>query len=78
MTFESWLQNRQIPDADRISVLIQAARKNGIPEGELRGAVDLPRKLMDDLLAALVGSGQIRAVERGGKRWYFNAHSFRF
>ena len=58
-------------------MMIQAAGKNGIPEGELRASTNLARKLMDDLLAALVGSGQVAVVERGGKRWYVNAYSFR-
>jgi len=70
MTFESWLHNRQIPDADRISMLIQAAGRHGIPEGELRSAVDLPRKIVDDLLAALIGSRQVAVVARNGKRIY--------
>lgn len=70
MSFTSWLHNRQIPDADRLSMLLQAAGTNGMPEGELRSAVDLPRKIVDDLLAALIGSRQVIVVERDGKRIY--------
>ena len=74
MDFSNWLLKRQktLPHADRLTVLIQAAGANGIPEGELRSAVDLPRKLFDALLDALVGSRQVGVIERDGKRVYFS------
>jgi hypothetical protein len=72
MNFTSWLHRKHIPDSDRISMLIQAAGTNGIPESELRSAVDLPRKIVDDLLIALIGSRQVFVVERDGKKIYFS------
>lgn len=73
MTFHSWLHRRLsiMPDADKISELIRQGGPHGIEEGELRSAVDLPMKLVSDLLAALVSAGQVAVEERGGKRVYF-------
>jgi hypothetical protein len=70
MNFHAWLRRREIPDADRLFALVQAAGRGGIPEGELRASVDLPRRLLDGLLTAMVSSGVARVVERGGKRVY--------
>jgi len=72
MDFNSWLLRRQklLPQSDRLVALIQQAGPNGIPEGQLRSAVDLPMKLFDDLIQALVSARQVAVVERGGKRWY--------
>jgi hypothetical protein len=64
MSFTAWLRNRKIPDADQITVLIQAAGAAGIPEGELRSSVDLPRIIVDELLATLVGAGQVKTTMR--------------
>jgi hypothetical protein len=74
MDFTNWFLKRQktLPHADRLSALIQAAGQNGIPEQELRSSVDLPRKLFDDLLTALIGSKQIGVIERDGMRIYFS------
>jgi hypothetical protein len=71
MSFNAWLRQRQIPDSDRLFALIQAAGSAGIPEKELRGSVELSRRLVDDLLAALVGSRVVRVAENGGKRLFF-------
>jgi hypothetical protein len=54
MTFNAWLLKKEIPDSDHLAVLIQQAGRNGIPENELRSGVELPKKLVDELLAALV------------------------
>jgi hypothetical protein len=71
MTFNAWLLKKDIPDSDRLAMLIQSAGAAGIPENELRGQVELPKKLVDELLAALVQSRIIRVAERQGIRWYF-------
>jgi hypothetical protein len=70
MTFESWLYSRMksMPEADKVLILIQSARQNGIAEPQLRSAVDLPRKLMDDLLNSLVSSRQVAVLVRDGRR----------
>lgn len=72
MTFTNWLLRREIPDSDRLAMLIQSAGAAGIPETELRSGVELPKKLVDELLAALVGSRIVKVAERDGARWYFS------
>jgi hypothetical protein len=72
MTFTNWLQQKHIPDCDRLAAHIQSAGRNGIPENQLRGSVELPKKLVDDLLVALVDARMVRVAERGGMRWYFS------
>lgn len=73
MDFQSWLLKRQkiLPQSDRLVLLIRQAGPAGIPEGQLRSQVDLPKQLVDDLLAALVSAGQVGVVVRDGKRWHF-------
>ena len=70
MTFESWLHSRMksMPEADKVLFLVQSAGRNGIAEPQLRSAVDLPRKLMDELLKSLVSSRHVAVVVRDGKR----------
>ena len=71
MNFNAWLLKKEIPDSDRLAMLIQSSGRNGIPENELRGSVDLPKQLVDELLAALVDARIVRVIERDGVRWYF-------
>jgi hypothetical protein len=72
MTFNHWLLKKEIPDSDRIAALIQQAGRSGIPENQLRGSVELPKQLVDELLAALVQSRIVTVIEKGGVRWYFS------
>ena len=72
MTFTNWLQQKHVPDADRIASLIQQAGPAGIPETQLRSGIELPKKLVDELLAALVDARIVRVAERDGMRWYFS------
>ncbi len=72
MTFNTWLLNKEIPDSDRLAMLIQSAGPNGIPETKLRSGIKLPKKLVDELLLALVQSRIVRVAERDGMRWYFS------
>jgi hypothetical protein len=71
MTFTNWLQQKHAPDSDKIAMIIQQAGSTGIPETQLRSGIELPRQLVDDLLAALVDARIVRVAERGGVRWYF-------
>ena len=71
MNFNTWLHQRQIPDSDKIAMMIQQAGRNGIPETQLRSGFELPKKLMDELLMALVDARMVRVAERDGIRWYF-------
>jgi hypothetical protein len=68
MNFSRWLLQR-LPDADCLVLLLQQAGQKGIPEGRLRSAVDLSKEVVDDLLQALLFSGQMVAFQKDGKRW---------
>jgi hypothetical protein len=61
MNFTTWLLHKKdlVPPPDWLVLLIRAAGANGITEGELRSAVDSPKKLVDDLLRALISAGQV-------------------
>jgi hypothetical protein len=72
MTFTNWLQQKHAPDSDKIATLIQSAGRNGIPETQLRSGIELPKKLVDELLAALVDARIVRVVQKDGIRWYFS------
>ena len=69
--FTTWVLRRQrvLPQADRLILLIRAAGASGIPEGEVRSSIELPRKTVDGLLAALVQARQIVMVQRQGRRF---------
>ncbi len=71
MHFTHWLQQKHTPDSDKIAMLIQQAGRNGIPETQLRSGIELPKKVVDELLAALVDARMVRVAEKGGIRWYF-------
>lgn len=70
MDFATWVLRRQnvLPQADRLILLIRTSGASGIPVGELRSSVKLPLKTVDGLLDALVQAGQIKMVQRQGKR----------
>jgi hypothetical protein len=69
MQFTHWLLKR-LPDSDKITAMIQQAGPSGIPENELRSRVDLPKKLVDELLQALVSARVVRVYQKEGKRYY--------
>jgi hypothetical protein len=71
MTFNAWLHQRHVLDPDKITTLIHSAGRKGISEPQLRGSVELPKALMDELLQALVDSRMVRVIQRDGVRWYF-------
>ena len=73
MTFQNWLELRrkEIPKADRVMLSLQSVGSSGIPESELRSMSELPRKLMDDLLDALVSARQVNVAVKDGKRVFF-------
>ena len=72
MSFNAWLLKKEIPDSDRLAMLIQSAGPDGIPETQLRSGIELPKQLVDDFLAALVDARIVRVAERDGIRWYFS------
>lgn len=65
-------RQRLLPPADRLILLIRAAGPSGISEGELRSAVGLPKKTVDNLLKALAQAWQIAVVARAGRRFYIS------
>jgi hypothetical protein len=69
MQFTHWLLKR-LPDSDKITAMIQQAGPSGIPENEMRSRVDLPKKLVDELLQALVSSRMVRVIQKEEKRYY--------
>ena len=71
MTFSHWLEQKHVPDSDRIAMIVQSAGQAGIPETKLRSGIELPKQLVDELLQALVDARIVRVVERDGVRWYF-------
>ena len=70
--FMTWVlrQKGVVPDADRLILLIKAAGPSGIPERELRSAVELPLQTVDALLAALTQARQVAVADRNGERVY--------
>lgn len=75
-SFLSWVYQRQhrpdkhISQADKVVPLLQQAGPAGMTRRQLGGAIDLPPAMVDDLLAALVGVGQIRIDQAGGVTRY--------
>jgi hypothetical protein len=66
-TYWEWIhRDAPIPQADRVMVLIRQAGPQGISRGGIGGQIDLDKETLDDLLAALVNSGQaVLTRERG-------------
>jgi hypothetical protein len=59
-----------MPECDKLHLLIQSAGPAGIPEPELRSRINLPMKLFNDLVQAMVGAGLVKVVGRGEERVY--------
>jgi len=74
-SFSQWLKknHRNLPPADNIQAFISDAGSAGVTERRLRSLIDLPPKLFDPLLHALVSSGQVRAVNRNGDVVYYGS-----
>lgn len=55
-----------MPKCDQVLQIIQKAGRGGIDRGSIGTLIDLPKELLDDLLAALVRFNQVAVtVERG-------------
>jgi hypothetical protein len=70
-TFAGWLREHEswpvrVPEATRLVQLVAAAGSAGVTRGQLGGAIDLPREVLDQLLDALVQAGQLRRAAEGG------------
>jgi hypothetical protein len=70
LTFTEWLRHRpakpvEVPEATRALQIIAAAGPGGVTRHQLRGAIRLPPKVLDQLLAALLQAGQISLSWQG-------------
>ena len=72
-SFSQWLKKNQrsLSPADKIQAFISDAGSAGVTDRRLRSMIDLPRELFNQLLDALVTSGQIRAATRNGDLVYY-------
>lgn len=71
-SFPDWLRNRserEAPAADRLATLI-AQSAGGVSRQRLAMALGLPAETLNDLLKALVTTGQVRIVKVGGEMVY--------
>ena len=66
-TFAEWVESRKpgpvVPQCDLVLRIIRDAGKNGIDRGSIGSQIDLPKELLDDLLATF--SGITVTLERG-------------
>lgn len=71
-SFTSWLETQtQIrPQSDRIIPLIAQAGATGMNRGQIGSVIDLDRDTLDQVLAGLVGFGQLTLTFENGLRVY--------
>ena len=71
-TFHDWLESRsdEAPAADRLATLIAGAGATGVSRTALAKAVCLPPETLQDLLKALVATGQVMVLKVNGERVY--------
>jgi septum formation topological specificity factor MinE len=72
LSFHEWLKNRadEAPDAERLALLIAQSGAAGISPDYLRKFVRLRPETLDDLLKALVATGQLSVFEVNGELRY--------
>ena len=68
-TFLEWVKSKKpgptVPKCDQVLRVVRAAGRNGIDRGSIGSLIALPKPLLDELLAALVGFNQATVtVER--------------
>ena len=70
LTFPEWLEHRveEIPDTGNLALVI--ARSGGISRDDLLRIVRISPETLEDLLRALMTTGQIVALKVGGQRVY--------
>jgi hypothetical protein len=71
-SFYFWLEHRleEVPDATTLALVIARAGAAGVPVDRLRRALRLPPETLDDLLRALVATGQVVMLKVGGRTVY--------
>ncbi len=68
-SFTSWLERRNengVPECDRIVPIIAQAGPQGMNRGQIGGAIDLDREVLDELLAGLVRFGLLTVTSLNG------------
>ena len=72
LSFHEWLRNRpdEAPDAGRLALLIAQSGAAGISHDGLRKFVRLQPETLDDLLKALVATGQVAVFKVNGELRY--------
>jgi hypothetical protein len=72
-SFRLWLEEhhlQQVPDAGMLALLIARSGAAGVSRDDLRRLAGIPPDTLDDLLRAMVASGQVAMVKVGGKIGY--------
>lgn len=73
-TFGEWVKSREpgptVPKCDQVLRVIRAAGKHGIDRGSIGSLIDLPKELLDSLLAALVGFNQVAVTVEKDRHVY--------
>jgi hypothetical protein len=70
LSFHEWLNADEAPAADRLATLIAQSGAVGISVDHLRKTVRISPESLDDLLRALVSSGQVTILKVNGQRVY--------
>ena len=71
-SFHQWREHRleEIPDATTLALLIARSGAAGMSRDDLRKVLQISPETLEDLLAALLASGQVVAVEVNGQLRY--------
>ena len=70
-TLTTWLENRNgtaVPESERIIPLIGQAGATGMNRGQIGSVIKLDRDTLDQVLAGLVGFGQLTLTIENGLR----------
>jgi predicted transcriptional regulator len=70
-TFHEWLRSAQdAPAAEQLATVIAQAGAAGISRGRIEKALGLPSETLNDLLKALVATGQVTMLRVNGELTY--------
>jgi predicted transcriptional regulator len=70
-SFHEWLTSaHEAPEADRLATVIAQAGAAGISRGRIEKVVGLPAETLNDLLKALVATGQVVMLRVNGELVY--------
>ena len=72
MSFLKWLEHRveEIPDATELAIVIARSGAAGMSRDDLGAALQISPETLEDLLSALVASGQVAVVKVNGQLVY--------